>query len=136
MATNEIVTNVSWNMEFPPQEDARDERDRPLTQGRWLLRVLSADNFNIVYPITPYDEEKITVPYDPQGQPVTLLDLLTTIYEFYQEPLSQDDLNLLLIHHEPNEDEPLKTRLDALLGRTIFLSLDRDSPHTYRLIHE
>lgn len=32
----------------------------------------------------------VTVDYKVEGKPVTLLDLLTTIYEFYQESLPVD----------------------------------------------
>lgn len=139
MATQEIITDIYWNMEFPPRQKAqivRDEDARPVGLDRWKAVVMIGDNFNIIYPMTPYDEETMTVPYEAEGQPVTLLDLLTTIYDFYQEPLLQQDPNLLLRHHQPRQNKHLTKRIDGLLGRTYFLGLDQVDVSTYQLIHE
>lgn len=127
MATHTLLDNITWNMEFPPRQDAqlvvRDET-RPIGLQVWKGVVFSPDNFTIIYPMAPYDEETVTINYETDGQAVSLLDLLTSIYEFYQEPLSQGDLNKLLRHHDLREGEVLEKRINALLGRTYFLGLD------------
>ncbi len=147
MAQRTIVGggDISWNMEFPPRENAEfyDEEDienegRPLTLREWQRVVLPGRNFTIVYNLTPYREERARILYETDGQPVTLLDLLTSIYEFYQEPLSQQEVARYKQEgYIPEDyDEPINKRIDALIGKTFFVSLDKEGNNVYEIYNE
>lgn len=145
MTQRQIVGgDVSWNMELPPRENAEfyDEEDidnvgRPLTLREWQRVVLPGRNFSIIYNLTPYREEKATILYETDGQPVTLLDLFASIYDFYQEPLSrQEAARYKQEGYLPEDYEPLEKRIDALAGKTFFVSFDKEKNNIYTIYNE
>ena len=130
MADLDLINKISWNLIDPPQEDAEIKDDngnyRPLLPQEWQQVVLPGQNFIIEYPFARYNELDPEIPYETDRIPVTLLELLTTIYLFYQEPLPQDELNL--IRQKASEegdgdlyhDRPINRRIDVMYGLVEF----------------
>ena len=90
MANLALLRNIKWSVSEKPTPDLVKD---------WTQVVLPGEDFKIIYPVGVPDPEEddlfqlvdLEIPYQAEGQPVTIVDLLTTIYEFYQEPLSHDD---------------------------------------------
>lgn len=125
-----LLNEISWEIYEGPLDNATIFRGNdfiPLTEHQWQQVVLPGRDFRIIYPVTRYYEHTMTVVYEAQGQPVTTLDLLTSIYEFYQELLSDEDI----INFELEDDAV--TRLDGLDNLISFEGLTETSPNTYRL---
>lgn len=119
---NPIFKEVVWMINIDPMDpDAGvsilDENDDAIEPPQEFLeqQVLPGRNFSIIYPIDYELKRTMTVAYDPEGQPVTLLDLLTSIYQFYDEPLGQG------------------TRVDKMSGTIYFDDFVSVRPDVYRL---
>ncbi len=145
MTTRPVFTNrrdevkmptINWSIDVVPQRlkiYAGPQHMRNPQNKDWQEEILPGRNFSIIYPFARYGEINPTIPYEAEGQPVTLLDLLTTIYEFYQEPIP---INEKLILHEEDPDiytPDLEKRIDAMFSLTFFEGIDRVGQDTYRL---
>lgn len=129
MANLDLLNNLDWIV-----------RDKP-TSGltpEWENIVLPGRDFTIIYkitvPPTPEDEEEIgaeysladfPVLYQAEEQPIAVADLLTSIYEFYQEPLLKTDPFYKAIK--------VTKRGQALFDEALFAGLEEVSPDTYAI---
>ena len=133
-----LLTNIVWSINQPVEKatmTVSPTRVRPLSQRELQQVILPGSNFSIVYPFARYGEIDPTIPYDTDGQPVTLLDLLSTISDFYQERIPQNELDYL---QEEEEDEilytpDLKKRIDAMFDLVFVESLQPLGNDIYQL---
>ena len=97
MANLNLLDGIMWRV-YEPIEEA--DLHHGYNEIAWDEVILPADNFIIEYLIVslnPDDEEGaevekfLSIPYETDGQPVTVRDLMTTIYNFYQEPVDPKD---------------------------------------------
>ena len=99
MADLAIIDRIDWDVTKMPtkaeitevsrfQETPRDRNYRSLTSEEWQRIVLPEADFVISYPDgSDPNFDYLPTSYETDGLPVTLLDLLTTIYNFYQEKI-------------------------------------------------
>ena len=128
MANLNLIENLGWNVRQEPTEE--------LTKN-WEEQVLPGHNFSIIYKVGIPDPETgddayqlvaMEVPYETEGQPLAVADLLTTIYNFYQEPLDRND---------PLRKPPRYTkRSDPIGDEVIFERLEEVAPNRYELTLE
>lgn len=138
MATQQnlgILENINWGIDRSPRlakiQTAPGFIRNPQDKD-WRQVVLPSTSFTIIYPFARYDEIEQVIPYDTEGQPVTLLDLLTTIYEFYQEIIPPNEL-ATLIQEDPEIYSDVVKRIDAMYSLTFFEGLRSVGNNTYRL---
>ena len=127
-----ILEDIYWDITLPPRQEARiiDIVILPIEEDTWRRVILPGNNFTIIYPLgIDYDISPI-VPYEAEGTPVTLEDLLTTIYEYYQELILPDELRELT--EDANYTKPFNHRYDAIKDDW-FRSLEQVSPNVYKL---
>ena len=131
-----LLDNILWSINQPYMEAKiiTEQGDvRPITNQEWQQVILPGRNFTIVYPFAGYHELDQTIPYDAEGQPVTLLDLLATIYEFYQEPIPQGELTQLIKEEPAIYKANFNKRLAAMIRKVNLESLDRLGKDLYGL---
>lgn len=129
------LPNLSWGIDFSPRRAKINVAPgfiRNPQDADWQQEILPGRNFSIIYPFARYEEINPTIPYEAEGQPVTLLDLLSTIYDFYQEPIPQNELNIL-IQEDPEIYSDAVKRLDAMFSLTFFEGLESVGNDVYRL---
>lgn len=125
MANLALLDNIDWSIRTRPTPNLVDD---------WTQVILPGRDFTIIYKIPIPDPETgddayqlvdMQVPYAAEGQPVTIADLLTSIYEFYQEPLDKKD---------PFYEPPQFTkRGDSMGDEHQFVGLEEVAPNTYNL---
>ena len=129
MATHNILEGINWIITQPTEDT--EYNNKPIEEDTWQRIILSKNNFIIQYPISEYGEETIDVLHETDGQPVTLLDLLTTIHEFYTEDLS-DEIREQILAIGPHV--LLTEHLYIVLGmRNILSGLVHIGPNKYLL---
>ena len=131
-----LLVNISWEITQPP-ENAKlllgpTMHKRPISEQDWQQVMLPGLDFSIFYPFARYGEFDTEIPYEAGGQPITLLDLLTTIYEFYQEPIPANELAQLL-EDETTYTPDMTRRIDAMLGLVFIESLTPVGNDGYQL---
>lgn len=120
-----LIQELEWNIRVPPTAALTPDWERVVLPGR---------NFTIIYKIAIPDPETgddayqladMAVPYEADGQPVTVADLLSTIYDFYQEPLDKND---------PFYNPPEFERRNNPLGDEVELvSFEQVAPDKYEI---
>ncbi len=136
MANLNLLNQISWLIVRPPEEATIGE-DEEISDQQWRQVVLPGHDFILRYPINGYPEETIAVLYQTDRQPVTLLDLLTSINDFYAEDLTEE-VRAEIVAVYPNafeieESERVRDRADLLRMRDIFQGLTQVGPNEYRV---
>ena len=130
MATR-LLDNIYWDINFPPRKRAVTQipngGQMAISKDQWRQVVLPARNFTLIYPVGRYGRHEITVPYGTDEQAITTEDILTTIYEFYQEPFPLVDINRF------GYEEPPYSQGDALDDLHHLQGLLKTAPDTYYL---
>lgn len=131
-----FVNGITFNLKDLPRDTAevivRDGDNSPVAEEMWKRVVLPGKNFSLVYTYPRYDEINPTIPYETDGIPVTLEDLFTTIYNFYQEPIPPEDREIIRGNYD-QDAEPLIKRIDVMNNRDTFFGMTEVSPNTYSL---
>lgn len=137
MANLNLLKEISWIVVSPPRETAAIGEDENITDEQWQQVILPGRDFILRYPITGYPEQTVKVLYQTEGQPVTLLDLLSSIQEFYAEDLT-DEVRAEVLAIDPNaleiaDYEIVNDRGDLLGMRNIFEGLVQVGPNEYQV---
>lgn len=113
----DLLTDIEWDVTKSPgtAKLLRSRREIPLTKADRRKEVLPINPFDIIYPI--FTDRNIRIPYDPEGIPVTLDDLLTTIYNFYLQTAKEK-----------------KASPQKLVPKSSFIGLRKLGPNTYELL--
>lgn len=141
MQERDLISDISWCMEFYPHESAEIYRDDynsyPPTIHEWQRVIISRHNFSLTYPLTPHGEDTFAVVYEMESKIITLLDLLIIIYEFYQGPLSEKDKTRFIMrgYLSPHLDS-FDKNLDLLMNRNYFVRLVEVAPYVYKIYTE
>ena len=130
MANLNLLDGIMWQV-TDPYEEADLHHGYDVIY--WDSVVLPRHNFVLKYPIfirdpdEGYINESQEIPYNTDGQPVTVRDLLATIYNFYQEPVNHTDTRF---------DPEHVTKGDTLLGFARFEGLTQTGLNSYEVITE
>lgn len=87
-----ILPDLYWEVTTLPEEARWGPDMAPLTNRQLQQVVFPGQPFTMVFPASRYGSNMITERFNPEGIPVTVADLLNTIYEFYQQPITQADI--------------------------------------------
>lgn len=92
MANLDFLEDIHWDVTNEP-ESARITWNFTRLSDTDLQRfVLPGRPFTIEFPASRYGSNKIIEEFDPEGIPVTVEDLLNTIYNVYQQPITPADV--------------------------------------------
>lgn len=135
------LDEIFWDINKDPEEAAYfpegAKTEYPITQQQFATVVLPGRDFTLILPFARFDEIEKYVLFQTDGAPVTLHDLLLSIYLFYQEEIPNDEmLELIRISVEDGEDEKYsddEKRIDAMKNLIIFEGVVEVSPNVYRL---
>lgn len=137
------LEQIIWNVDLPVEEAEvfpinPDEEPHLLRPDELATVVLPGNDFKIIFPFARYEEIEQIIPYAAEGQPVTLHDLLLTIYLFYQEPIPANELRKLKQTTRTfgiDEDiyDNVVKRIDAMYGLVHFEGLILETPNVYSL---
>ena len=132
-----LLTNLGWAINQPVE---RAKVAVGLTDSRsirpeeWQQVILPGRNFSIMYPFGYQANYNINIPYDTEGQPITLLDLLSTIYDFYQESVDIDEFGQVRdVNDKTYKKWDVVTRAYAMRNLRYFESLTPLGNDVYRL---
>lgn len=132
MADDRInLGEIDWNIIDNPNSILQNLS--PEEKNRVLIPI---GNFQINYPASRFNSYRVIVNYNPTT-PVTLQQLILTIYDFYQGPITAEDERG--IESRGSEDEKeiadgAKKMVDLLDGITYFQYLERsDNIYTFTL---
>ena len=136
MAKRFKLPDIYWDISKSPQENVliRDQIAYSPTEEQWEKIVLPKNKFEIEYPFARYNETNLVITYETEGDPITLLDLLTIIHEFYQEEISVEELTFLQGHDRDEIYGDVVKRIDAMNVLVDFSGLEQISDHCYKLV--
>jgi hypothetical protein len=129
-----FLPNILWDLRHPPSK-AKFKSGKIPSEEEWGKIILPATNFSLIYPLdtSPQNLEQactmtlMTVEYLTQGKPVTLRDLLESIFSFYQEPITP------LERRNYNFPRTYRYKLDTLADATYLFNLIQVEENKYRL---
>lgn len=126
------MDRVSWKIYKHPTRANEFTREKetpfvPLSDKLKNTIVLPGRNFTIVYPAARNTDREIREYYDAGGEPLTVNDLLYTLYTFYQQPVTKDEIK------KWEYPKDAKTLADGMEGLHFFEGLVEISPDVYGL---
>lgn len=130
---------VTWVVgEYPNEARILVNRQLlPITEEVLRMEVFTGEPFTLIYPISPKGGYTLPVTYDPEGIPFTMADLLNTMYYFYQQRATKQDIQNAASEARYVADmrKGSKTFSDLLEDRRIFWGrfIEVD-PDTYEVI--
>lgn len=122
MANNQLdLGEVAWNIINDPntvlQKLPSEEKNRI---------IIPAGKFQLIYPLGTYSDLNVAVNYNPIA-PVTLQQLLRTIYDFYQGPITPEDIDGIKETEDQEDIDAIGTFPDNKLANLLFSNISLDA---------
>lgn len=127
------LSDFDWDISVPPREGVKwipKGKLADLSEFHWRGPYFGNKNFTITYPFGRYSEFDPIIPYDAEGKGISIEDMLTTIYEYYQEPIPPQELKMF---REEGYEEPFNKRIDVMNNLVRFEGLTEIAPRDFVL---
>lgn len=136
-----LLDNLEWMVTSNPskaalllESEGRFYEDELTEEDRAEI-ILPGQLFSLVYPIRYTGNVTRTIDYDPEGIPVSVQEILNIIYEFYNAPLTDEDIIGLYRNKRSREDLCGADNLGHILADKIYFSgLQEIDPNVYRVL--